>query len=168
MKKLLLSADAVKELLNVQDFRSVTKEKLIEFVSVIPNMDKDVAIKIIEQFPAFSEYAQVMVKQFTSISDRIMASNEKSYQSVMDAYGKTLQVLDLLAAQDDLSIEDRRWFIEKSVEILDRMAEFDRANKDFLSTVLKCGAYVLGGGLLLRAVVFGVNFKVSKLPKFMS
>lgn len=37
--------------LAIEDFRNISKDKIMEFVSAIPNMDKEVAIKIIEQFP---------------------------------------------------------------------------------------------------------------------
>jgi len=48
MANRLLTADQVKECLNIPDFRHLTKDKLIEFVSAIPDMDREVAIRIIE------------------------------------------------------------------------------------------------------------------------
>lgn len=159
MKKHLLSPVEVKELLQVEDFRSISKDKLIEFVSAIPNMDKEVAIRIIEQFPVFSEYAQVMVKQIMQLSDSILSANESSHQSIISAYSRTLDFLHDMSKREDLSSEERRWFTEKSVEIVYKIAEFDKDNKVFLITVLKIGAGILGGGLLLCAAIFGVNIR---------
>lgn len=51
MGKNLKSAEEVKNLLEIDSSRNITKEKVIEFVSQIPNMDKEVAINIINQFP---------------------------------------------------------------------------------------------------------------------
>ena len=93
MAKTLLTADQVKEYLNIPDFRSITKDKLIEFVSAIPNMDKDVAIKTIEQFPEFSGYATVLVAHYEKMCDSILRENGSSVQAVMDGYRYTLDTL---------------------------------------------------------------------------
>ena len=58
MSKELLSADAVLERIGATSFRNISKDQLITFVSAIPEMDKEIAIKCIEQFPAFKEYSQ--------------------------------------------------------------------------------------------------------------
>ena len=60
----LLTADQVKQYLNITDFRHLSKDKLIEFVSAIPEMDKDVAIRIIEQFPEFTRCATSLVDHY--------------------------------------------------------------------------------------------------------
>lgn len=47
MAQQLLSVEQVKEALGIETFRNLSKEKIMEFVSLIPNMDKDVAMSII-------------------------------------------------------------------------------------------------------------------------
>jgi hypothetical protein len=46
--KHMVTEAEVKKALAIDSFRNMTKDKIMEFVSAIPNMDKDVAIKIIE------------------------------------------------------------------------------------------------------------------------
>ncbi len=162
MKKRLLSASEVKAMLNVTDFRSISKDKLVEFVSAIPDMDKEVAIKIIEQFPAFSEYAKCTVLHLYNMYDRLLQSNTESSGTVMAAYANTLDMLSTIAAEEKLSIQDRRWFAEKAVEVADKMAAFDRENKGFLEGAFKVGAYILGGGLILCAALLGINIRASR------
>ena len=162
MKKRLLSADEVKQLLNVTDFRSIRKDKLVEFVSAIPDMDKEVAIKIIEQFPAFSDYAKCTVLHLYNMYDRVLQSNGESVGAVMTAYANTLEMLSAIASEENLSVQDRRWFAEKAVEVADKMAAFDRENKGFLAGVFKVGACILGGGLLLGAALLGINIRASR------
>ena len=51
MSQHLVSEDQVKKALHIDSFRNLSKDKIMEFASLIPNMDKDVAISIINQFP---------------------------------------------------------------------------------------------------------------------
>ena len=46
MSQHLVSEDQVKKALHIDSFRNLSKDKIMEFASLIPNMDKDVAISI--------------------------------------------------------------------------------------------------------------------------
>ena len=61
MAKYMATENDVKKALAIDSFRNISKDKIMEFVSAIPNMDKEVAIKIIEQFPSYSESANNMI-----------------------------------------------------------------------------------------------------------
>lgn len=52
MAQNLVSEEQVKDALQINKFSELSKDKIMEFVSLIPNMDKEVAIAIINQFPA--------------------------------------------------------------------------------------------------------------------
>ena len=39
--------------LGIEDFRHLSKEKVVEFISMIPNMEPEVAKAAIAQFPEF-------------------------------------------------------------------------------------------------------------------
>lgn len=159
MANRLLTADQVKEYLNITDFRHMTRDKLIEFVSAIPNMDKEVAIKTIEQFPEFSGYAKVLVGHYEAMCKSILEKNGSSVQTVMGGYKQTLDVLGEITKADDLDQADRRFFAEKMVEVADKMADFDATNKSFLAGVTKYATWFAGGILLICAAVLGVRVR---------
>ena len=54
MAKILIEQQ-VKDVLQIDLFRNLSKEEIMEFASLIPNMDKDVAISIINWFPKYAE-----------------------------------------------------------------------------------------------------------------
>ena len=164
MAKQLLSAEEVKEMFNVTDFRNIGKDKLIEFVSAIPYMDKDVAVKAIEQFPAFSSYAQAMVSHLKEISTSIMAENDKSNQAVMEGYMVTLRTLEALAKQEGVSPEDRRYFAELMVDVTDKMSAHDLANKGFLDNLAKYSDVVVLILIAVGGTLLGVNLKGKSIP----
>lgn len=163
----LLTEDQVKQYLNIPDFRHISKDKLVQFVSAIPDMDRDVAIKIIEQFPEFTSCATMMVEHYTTACDTIIGANGDSVRYVMEGYKQTLDVLGDLARMEKLEPAERRYFAEKMVEVADKMAAFDANNKNFLAGVTKCLTWLVGGTIILGAAILGVRIRGagSKIPK---
>lgn len=49
LPKRYVSEDAVKHALKIDSFRNLSKDKVMQFASMIPYMDKEVAIAIINQ-----------------------------------------------------------------------------------------------------------------------
>lgn len=163
MSEHLLTEEQVKRYLDITDFRSLSKKKIIEFVSAIPEMDREVAIKIIEEFPEFSKYAQVMVTHYITMCNSILENNGNSAQSVMNSYKHIIETLGTLITMDNISSEDRRYFAEKMVEVADKMAAFDSENKNFLAGLTKYITWFLGGCLAIGSVYLGVHIKSSKI-----
>ena len=56
LPKRYVSEEAVKRALSIETFRNLSKEKIMEFASMIPYMDKDVAIALINQFPVYADF----------------------------------------------------------------------------------------------------------------
>ena len=164
MMNRLLTADQVKEYLNISDFRHLTRDKLIKFVSAIPNMDKEVAIKVIEQFPEFSGYAKVLVSHYETICKNILNENGSSSHEAMDGYKQTLNVLGELAKAEKNDPADKRFFAEKMVEVADKMAALDTTNKYFLTNINKHFTWIVVGTLLVCAAVLGVKIKGTTIP----
>ena len=50
------------------------------------------------------------------------------------------------------------------IEIADKIALKDTENKNFFSNMMKYRTSVIGGALLLGAVILGVNVKGTKIP----
>lgn len=98
MEKTLLSPDEVLERIGAESFRNVSKDKLIAFVSALPEMDKETAIKCIEQFPEFRNYANDIVGQLKDASFELLKSQKESqertivgYQKILDSLSKRLE-----------------------------------------------------------------------------
>jgi len=165
MAKSLLTAGQVKEYLDIPDFRHLTRDKLIKFVSAIPDMDNEVAIKIIEQFPEFTGYAKVLVDHYDGMCNDILKGNGRSVQAVMDGYKQTLDLLDELAKDEKSSAEDRRYFAEEMVKIADKMAASDTSNKNFLAGITKDNTWFACVTLVVCAGVLWIRIKGTRIPR---
>lgn len=79
----------------------------MEFVSLIPNMDKEAAIKIIEQYPAFAKLSKSMVAQLNKMCDTTLEKNEESQRLTIQAYKQILDELSNQLHMEDISKEER-------------------------------------------------------------
>lgn len=82
LPKRYVTEEAVKRALKIDSFRNISKDKVMQFASMIPYMDKDVAIAIINQFPRFADFGQTMVSSYMQICDNILLSNKESHDAV--------------------------------------------------------------------------------------
>lgn len=113
MSKHYFTEEQVKDALQINSFREISKAKLMEFVSLIPNMDKDVALAIIGQFPTYSDCAKVMISELKSMCSNVIADNSDSRGAYVAAYNGILDSLHKELSRDDLSAEDRVYITKK-------------------------------------------------------
>ena len=164
MANYMVNENEVKKALGIESFRNIPKEKIMEFVSVIPNMDKDVAIKIIDQFPAYTESANNMLVQLNTMCNNAMKENGESQKEAIEAYKKILDDLGELLKKDTISAEERAQITEQMINVADRISAKDTENKEFLDGIIKYGVPIIGGALILGATILGVNVKGTKIP----
>ncbi|MFA9467887.1 hypothetical protein [Streptococcus sp. E24BD] len=137
----------------------------MEFVSLIPSMDKELAIKIVEQFPDYAAYSQGIVAQLYKLCNNVMDKNDKTLSGTITAYQKILDELSILLQKEFISIDERKYITEKMIDIADKIAAKDTENKEFLEKMIQYGGYFAFGALVLGATILGVNIKGKDIPK---
>ena len=70
MSKQLSEVEVLKQL-DIPDFRHMTKDKVINFASMLQNMDPEVAKKAIEQFPEFAKMSLEAFKEYRTVLEKI-------------------------------------------------------------------------------------------------
>ena len=153
MSKTLVSVEEVKNALKIDSFRNLSKDKIMEFVSLIPNMDKEVAIKIIEQYPAFAKLSESMVAQLNKMCDTALEKNEESQRLTIQAYKQILDELSNQLHMEDISKEEREKITKQMIEIVDKISVKDTENKAFIDKIVKYGAGFAFGVLVLGVAI---------------
>lgn len=165
MSRTLVSIEDVKHALNVDDLRKISKDKLMEFISLIPNMDKEVAIEIIRQFPSFADFGTTVVGQLRLLLEETVIANNESNSASIDAYQKILDDLSILLQKDYINEEESEWIVNKMILVADRIAVKDTENKNYLERIGKYGGSLAVGALVLGAAVLGVKSGNIEIPK---
>ena len=164
MSQYLVSEEQVKKALQIDSFRNLSKDKIVEFASLIPHMDKDVAIAIINQFPAYVESSRNMIEQYNAMCDKVLQSNDDSRKDAVMAYKTILDDLSILLKQDGITPEQQEKITDKMILVAAKIADLHEDNRHFLEGIINYGTPLIGGALLLGAVILGVNVKGTKLP----
>ena len=74
-----ISEQRVLQRLGIQDFRHMTKDKIMRFATMLPYMEPEVAKKALEQFPAFKDLAGQLVIEYKSIVADTLTDNSERH-----------------------------------------------------------------------------------------
>lgn len=147
--KYTISEKKVLKKLGISDFRHMTKDKIVKFASMLPYMDKEVALKALEQFPEYKDMSCQLADTYKQILSEILASNNKTVDASISACNKILDSLAKTLEKDDLTPDVIKSTQENMIKVAELMRDIDKQNKGFL---LK----IAGFGFLALAFVGGI------------
>lgn len=155
-----LTEQKVLKKLGIDDFRHLTKDKVITMASMLDRMDPEVAKKAIEQFPEFAHTMKDILNDYKQTLNKALDENGdsvKSYYSSCDAIITSLQKeLD----KENLSFDEKRYIIDKMIEVNKMKGEKDSENKRFIATLAVIGAAAIGTVAGVLASAIGGNTKI--------
>jgi hypothetical protein len=145
--------DEIKRALGIDSWRNLSKDKMIRFVAMMPDMGPEVALKIVEQFPTFKDFAQNVVDAMKQSHESTLSANKQSQEHIHRAYQDLRDILKSELDKGDLTWEQRRELIEKMQEVVREESQKDSENKRFLDGALN-KVLALGGVALALGVAF--------------
>ncbi len=152
LPKKYVSEKAVKRALKIDTFRNLSKDKIMQFVSMLPYMDKDVAIAIINQFPVFADFGKVAIATYMEMCDKILESNNRSQDAVIRGYQTILDALAKRLDNPNISAEEAEAITTTMVDVANKIAEADLQNKKFLERMgTRIGLVIFGFFAILGA-----------------
>ena len=149
----------------IDNFRQLRKDHIMQFTSLIPQMDQELAAKCIEQFPEFKSYGNEVLGKLTESYDHIIEHGKSSAKEAMQAYETVLDSMKNMLEKDDLSFDEKRIIANDMVFVADKIAELDKDWKRFLSQFGAVIGATAMGVLVLGATLLGVKIDSDKLIK---
>lgn len=146
--------------LGIENFKHLTKDKVITMASMLDKMDPEVAKKALEQFPGFSNTAKEMLMGYKDTLDKGLESNRESVQSYYDSCKYIIEGLQKQLDVENPSFEEKKYIFDKMLEISKMMGEKDSENKKFIATMAVVGAVATGIAIAALASVLGGNTKI--------
>ena len=159
MSKKLTEQKVLKKL-NIEDFRHLTKDKVISMASILDKMDSEVAKKALEQFPDFSNTAKEMLNGYKDTLDKGLETNRESVLSYYDSCNSIIESLQKQLDDEHISFAERKYIIDKMFEISKMMGEKDSENKKFIFKIALVGAAAVGVTVAVVASAIGVNTNI--------
>ena len=156
MSKLMTEEKVLKKL-GIDDFRHITKNKVIKMASMLDRVDPEVAKKAIEQFPDFSNTAKEILKEYKESLDKSLELNADSVKSYYDACNSIISSLQKEVENENLSFEEKKYFFDQMIEVSKMMGEKDSENKKFIAGCVALGAVVVTGVVAILGSALGGN-----------
>lgn len=163
MAKLLTEQQVLKKL-GICDFRHLTKDKVVSLVSksMIDKLDPEVAKKIIEQFPNFSETMKDILHDYKEWMNSVLLSNENSVNSFYNSCDNIINSLQKELEKDVLTVEEKKYVFEKMIEVAKIKKEKDSENKKFLVAMGTLVAVAFGVVATHLSSALGGNTEIEK------
>ena len=147
--------DEVKRRLGIETWRNLSKDKMLRFAAMMPDIDTEVALKIVEQFPAFTAFALDAVKVMEQAHAATLSVNDRSQDRVYQALQEIREILKGELDRNDLSWDERKFLIEQIQETGKLAFKKDSESKHFLDGLLKTVGMVGIAALALGVVFVG-------------
>ena len=160
--KYSLTEKKVLKKLQIPDFKHMTKDKVVRFVSLIPRMDPEVAKAAIAQFPEFKDLASDIVIAFKQAIDNILEKNGESQQVFYDACNSIIESLKKELEADTIDSEERDRIENKMIQVANMIGEKDSENKRFLAWGGTAVAAVVGVALVVGSTLLGGKATLNK------
>lgn len=159
MNKTLTEQKVLKKL-GIEDFRHLTKDKVITMASMLDKMEPEVAKKAIEQFPNFSNTMKEILHEYKESLDRAQEANAESVKSFYDSCDMIINSLQTELEKDNQTFEERKYIIDKMMEVAKMKGDKDSENKKFILTMVVTGVVALGTAATVLLSALGGNTKI--------
>lgn len=148
-------------ILDIEDFRHLTKEKVISFASLLTEMDPHVAEKALEQFPNFTKTIVELASDYKEVFVKCVADNSVTTQACLMTCQTIIDTLSKQLKDGVETNEERRFYIETMKDLANQMQNINTENKNFLWKVIAVAGIttVLLSGVMLTAL--GGNTRIS-------
>ena len=155
-----LSEQKVLKKLGIEDFRHLTKDKVITMATMLDKMNPEVAKKALEQFPEFATTTKEMLIGYKDTLDKGLESNKESVQTYYESCNSIIAALQKQLENENNSFENRKYIIDRMLEVSRMMGEKDSENKIFITTLAVIGAAAVGVTTAVLASALGGNTKI--------
>lgn len=81
------------EKLGVESWRNLSKDKIVQFAAMMPNMDKEVIFKVIEQVLEFTKFGRIVIESLEESIKQITESNSKDYSESLKIISDTQSII---------------------------------------------------------------------------
>jgi hypothetical protein len=149
---------AIRNALGIESWRNLSKDTFLRFLDSLPEVDPEVALKLIDQVPEITRLAQGALDQAAKAYDAALMSNARGQMMVHQIH---LERLGILKAElrKDLTPEERMRVLDEIREVNSNALSNDTENKRFISALFDKKLAAAG---LTAAAVIAVVFAAAR------
>ena len=156
----------VLDLLKKDNFRGISKDNVMNVVSIFNKVDPEVAKALIAQMP---EAIRGMVEIEKLYADLLGKGVDSCSASTASCCSSEDKIIDTCAkeVEKEIPFVEKQYFVNKMEDAVIRKEAKDTEHKETIITVIKYGGMALGAGLLFVAGMFFGNTNIKWPPKML-
>jgi hypothetical protein len=118
--------------LGISSWRNLSKDKFMNFLTLLPDLDKETQLCAIRQIPNIIGYIVSVNQNIIETSKDIIEKNKETTDSIIEALKEIQSCFLELLKKEELSAEERMFFADKLMDNSQLLLELDKTNKVFL------------------------------------
>lgn len=168
--KSLIKKDPEKAFLNYygyDDGRNIKMKDMVGMFSALNELEPEVAIKAIEQFPELAKTTVTMAKQFCEVSLDTLKKHQESCKDTLLFLRERANFIEGLVNAGLTNEEETKYFVDKLMELSQMAVEVHNNNQNFfLKFASENGKYLVGMmGLIIITLGVSSQYKMPELKK---
>lgn len=143
----------IKKALGIETWRNLSRDKVIRFAAMMPDMDKEVMLEIIKTFPEFAKYGNDLLESLRETIQTTVDKNSEDYRMGLAIIQRTQDICSEQLNRTDISAEERVLIWNNLMEVTRMIPTMDKGNKKFYE-FLNNKYFTTTAAALAAAVVF--------------
>ena len=162
MNALSIAEKKALELMQKDNFRGISKDNVMQLMSILDKVDPEVAKSIIAQLPEAIRGSVELEKAYSTALTKGMESIESTASSCFQTEDEIIQSLKKEVEREDTTFEQKQFYYEKMEAAAIRKESKETEHRDTILTILRYGGEALLFGLGFCACLFmgKANFKI--------
>lgn len=152
------------DIMQKDNFRGISKDNVMQLMSILDKVEPEVAKDIIAQFPEVAKLIAETEKGYVDVLKSGIESCDKSTQSCFDSEDDLIKYLQKESEKEGTSFEEKQFYVNKMEEAVKRKEGKDTEHKNMVMSILRFGGEALLAGLIIGIVALGGNTSF-RLPK---
>ena len=154
MNNLSIAEKNVLDLMKKDNFRGISKDNIMQLVSVLDKVDPEVAKSLIDQMPEVIRGVVENEKAYAGVLEKGIESCNTSTESCFQTEDEIVKALRKEVDKDGTTFEQKQYYFDKMSEAAERKEKKDTEHKEMILSILKYGEVALEIGLIITAGIF--------------
>lgn len=152
------------ELMQKDNFRGISKDNVLQLVSILDKVDPEVAKAIIAQMPEVLKGVIENEKVYAEVLTKGIESCNICTTACFHTEDEIVKSLQKEIDKEETSFEQKQYYFDKMAEAAERKARKDSEHKEMIMTILKYGGEALAVGLIITSGIFIGKAVIKHVP----
>ena len=121
----------IKKAMGIESWRNISRDKVIRFAAMMPDMDKEVMLEIIRTFPEFTKYGNELLESLRETILKTIDKNSEDYRMSLEIIKETQSICKEQLNREDITPEERAIIWQNLMEVTKMVPIMDKENKKF-------------------------------------